>query len=392
MLLKVKFVDLDRDVVDRRQVWRCPHCDEWFGCGQSYYYGAHYSGRCQTSLAAQQSAAAPAAAGEQSGPEQWQQDIRARLADSEEELHLDYRDYEVDSRLVAYGLDAVQQNRVLQLLQEQRNAYGLQEDQQQHQQLQQQQQQHQTQQQRQQLHQQQQQEQGFLQEQLHAQTQLPAPQVEQLLQGLQQLQQLVQHAHLYQQQPESQQRAHMEQLLQQLQQLHDAVQFAPLRQQQHQQQRQQHLQRQQQTTLLQQLYQEPEPEQPQHHDEQQEAGEQQQGEQQHQQGEQLRQQPGRHQHSMARDAALRQHAIAARQRAAELAQLRDQPAFEGAQCCALEAHLLLYNWYCKYAVKHRAFDALLKVLARMLPADSKLSRSMYLFRKVSPLAQKGGVR
>jgi hypothetical protein len=113
MLLKVKFVDLERDVVDRRQVWRCPHCDEWFGCGQSYYYGAHYSGRCQTSLAAQQSAAAPAAAGEQSGPEQWQQDIRARLADSEEELHLDYRDYEVDSRLVAYGLDAVQQNRVL---------------------------------------------------------------------------------------------------------------------------------------------------------------------------------------------------------------------------------------------------------------------------------------
>jgi hypothetical protein len=63
--------------------------------------------------------------------------------------------------------------------------------------------------------------------------------------------------------------------------------------------------------------------------------------------------------------------------------------FDGAQCCSLEAHLLLYNWYCKYAVKQRAFDALLQVLARILPADNNLSRSLYLFRKVNTSASVG---
>jgi hypothetical protein len=51
--------------------------------------------------------------------------------------------------------------------------------------------------------------------------------------------------------------------------------------------------------------------------------------------------------------------------------------------------LLLYNWYCKYAVKQRAFDALLQVLARILPADNNLSRSLYLFRKVNTSASVG---
>jgi hypothetical protein len=83
------------------------------------------------------------------------------------------------------------------------------------------------------------------------------------------------------------------------------------------------------------------------------------------------------------DAQHRDCATAARQRAAELAEHRDQPLYEGAQCCSLEAHLRLYNWYCKYAIKQRAFEALLKLLALLLPANSTLARTLFLFRKVS---------
>lgn len=77
----------------------------------------------------------------------------------------------------------------------------------------------------------------------------------------------------------------------------------------------------------------------------------------------------------------------ARQRAEELSLLRDQPLFEGAQCCALKAHLLFFNWYCQYAIKNRAFEDLLEVLGKILPTPNLLSRSFYLFRKVS---QRGG--
>jgi hypothetical protein len=56
--------------------------------------------------------------------------------------------------------------------------------------------------------------------------------------------------------------------------------------------------------------------------------------------------------------------------------------FQGAKCCALEAHLLLFNWYCKHAVQQQAFEALLKVLQLILPGNNELAGSLYLIRKV----------
>jgi hypothetical protein len=73
-----------------------------------------------------------------------------------------------------------------------------------------------------------------------------------------------------------------------------------------------------------------------------------------------------------------------RKLAADLQRLRDRPLFEGCRVsCALEAHLLLFNWRCKYAIKNRAVDELLALLAdRILPSGNILARSLHLLRKV----------
>jgi hypothetical protein len=48
--------------------------------------------------------------------------------------------------------------------------------------------------------------------------------------------------------------------------------------------------------------------------------------------------------------------------------------------------ILLFGWRCKYHIKDRAFDELLRILAKsILPTDNRLPPSLYLFRKVSPV-------
>jgi hypothetical protein len=103
MVFRVSFADLEVEP-GNRSIWRCPHCNKWFGLRKSFYYRDHYNARCQSQQV-------PFNEAEQDGSDQWQDD-------PEGAAELGSMEYDIDGGLASYGLDAVQQYNVLLLMQE----------------------------------------------------------------------------------------------------------------------------------------------------------------------------------------------------------------------------------------------------------------------------------